>query len=451
MGSCGDPNADLSFREVEQRIDSVLNAFEPEVAGISVKTFTAEVANRILRSVRERRPRITTVVGGPHITLDGLKYVGENKIDFGIQGEGEDRLPALCECLKGDAKIGEMDGLLYWQDGALQRNPCGPNTIDLDSVGFPNYNSFTSVTANGGVIWEYPLLSSRGCPYHCSYCSMPAIMGGDWRYREASNVLDELKHARTKYGSKRFTVVDDNFTLKLSRVEALCDAIISEDLGMPWNSQNGIRADRINERIARKMKRAGCRYVWIGIESADAFVFNAINKGERLEDIRKGIRNLKSAGIGVGGFFILGLPYSTRESDLKSMDFVREQGIDGFWFNFVPYPHTEADAWVRAHGRLLRHCEGALQFGGNGMDPIFETAEYSGNERIQTFNEIHVSLGYYDRLIDPALPQWEQWRKTLDIVRQHGFERVVSLLFFILRHNARLLKNGIVSSFESLR
>ena len=98
-----------------------------------------------------------------------------------------------------------------------------------------------------------------------------------------------------------------------------------------------------------------------------------------------------------------------------------------------------------------RHCEGALQFGGNGMDPIFETAEYSGNERIQTFNEIHVSLGYYDRLIDPALPQWEQWRKTLDIVRQHGFERVVSLLFFILRHNARLLKNGIVSSFESLR
>ena len=190
--------------------------------------------------------------------------------------------------------------------------------------------------------------------------------------------------------------------------------------------------------MANKMKRSGCHYVWIGIESADEKVFNAINKGEKLGDIKTGIKHLKNAGIRVGGFFIVGLPYSTKDADLKSVDFVKGLGIDGWWFNFVPYPHTQAWNWVQTHGKILRSRDGVLQFGTNSIDPVFETEEYSKESRINAYNEIHIKLNYFDRLVDPSLNQREKWRRAFKIVRPYGLKTMLLLLIFILKHNVKL-------------
>ncbi len=265
-------------------------------------------------------------------------------------------------------------------------------------------------------------------------------MGGRWRSRTADRVVEELQHAKQKYQISSFTVVDDNFTFDLERVEKICDLLISERVSLPWNSQNGIRADRINEVLAEKMERSGCQYVWIGIETADEEVFRHINKGMKLVDIEKGIEQLKYARIRVGGFFILGLPYSTRETDLKSIDFVREHGIDGWWFNFVPYPQTEAWSWVQAHGRLLRSLEGALQFGTQNIEPVFDTEEYPKESRMKTYDEIHIRLRYFDRLVDPSLNQWGKWLRVLKIVTPYGIGKILSLLIFIIKYNTKLAK-----------
>lgn len=443
IGICGDPNPELPVNELEKRIVNILNDFRPQILGVSVKTFTVEISKRIFDFVSDGQKDISTVAGGPHITLDGLKFIKGSKVDYGIQGEGEYTSLELCNALENGESIENIEGLFYRKDGSIHHSPRNDLIKDIDAVPFPYYENFTSVIDNRGIIKEYPILTSRGCPYKCSYCSMPRIMGGRWRYRVSEGVIKELQRAKQKYHSSSFTIVDDNFTLNLQRVENICDLLISEKMDLPWNNQNGIRADRISEDMAGKMKSAGCRYVWIGIESADKDVFNAIEKGEKLEDIKAGIKHLKKAGIRVGGFFIIGLPYSTKVSDLKSVDFAKEQGIDGFWFNFVPYPHTRASEWVQTHGRALRSSDGALQFGSNSIDPVFETEEYTKEERINAYNDIHIKMKYFDRLVDPSLKQIEKWPKVFQLVTSYGFRATIAFLMFILKHNIRLMKRMV--------
>jgi anaerobic magnesium-protoporphyrin IX monomethyl ester cyclase len=451
IGRCGDPNPEISIQEIETRVAHALTGHEPGIVGVSVKTFTALIGESIVRFVKNLRPQILCVAGGPHITLDGARFVRESGADFGFQGEGEFGFPALCNALEGNGVAEEVEGLFYQRNGEVRQNKPGIPVEKLDSLMFPNYRYFSSVVANGGRIPEYPLLTSRGCPYNCSYCSMPEIMGRKWRPRDPINVIEELRQAKSKYRSTSFTVVDDNMTLGTRRVEQICDLLISEQLNLPWNSQNGIRADRVTQELARKMKQSGCRHVWVGIESADDEVFAQIDKGESLQDIRVGIRNLREAGIRVGGFFIVGLPGSTRERDLKMTSFVRDLGIDCFVFGFVPYPKTRANDWVRQYGMMLRPSSGALQFGAGDFQPVFETVDYSKAERIKTFNEINVKLHCFANLADSSLPQGKRWRRVYRIVRPYGAKAVGALLFFIVRHNAALSRMSLLNFFQRMR
>lgn len=449
IGICGEPNPDMPVHELEARINSAVDDFGPELFGVSVKTFTAGIAGHIFKMIHTNRPEITTIAGGPHVTLDGSNFIRENGINFGIQGEGEYTAVEVCNALSENGGIEHLEGVFYWKDGQLLHNSRNNVIKDLDALPFPYYSNFSSVIENGGVMKEYPVLSSRGCPYKCTYCSMPKIMGSKWRFREPRTVIAELTHAKQEYHCTSFAVVDDNLTLNLTRVERICDLLISERLNLSWNCQNGIRADRIREDLAKKMKKSGCRFVWIGIESADEKVFKEIKKGERLEDIKKGIRCLQDAGIRVGGFFITGLPHSTRDSDLKAVDFVKENGIDAWWFNFVPYPHTEAWEWVQLNGKILRPIHGVLQYGSNEIDPVFETDDYTRDTRIKTYNEIHIKLGFFDRLADPSLNQADKWTRIYKKVRPYGLWTTVLFLIYIMKYNVRSMAKRTKARIET--
>jgi anaerobic magnesium-protoporphyrin IX monomethyl ester cyclase len=443
VGLCGAPNSEMAESELGDRITAAVREFEPDLVGVSVKTFTVGSTRQILACLKGGGSGVKTVVGGPHITLDGNQFVQVHGVDFGIQGEGEYAVAELCRALEAGKPPERVAGCFYWKDGRLSHNEAGGMIEDLDTLPFPSYDEFSSVRANGGRLREYPLLSSRGCPYKCSYCSMPTIMGRQWRSHSVDRVLDELLRAKRDYGSTSFTVIDDNFTLDLQRVEQIVDRLIAKNVGLPWSSQNGIRADRISLELARKMQRSGCEYVWVGVESADETVFRDIHKGETLEDIETGIGHLKRAGIRVGGFFVTGLPLSTREADLKSVDFAKRNGIDAWWFNFVPYPHTDAWDWVQAHGRMLRSPEGAAQYGTSGIDPVFDTEEYPRQSRVEAYNEIQIRMGYFDRLAKPSLRQVWKWRIACKAVLSSRFRAIPSLVAFIVRYNVRMLLNRV--------
>ena len=442
-GSCGDPNPEMPLQEVEERVSSTVKRFEPDLFGVSVKTFTSRISKIIFKSAKKQKKDLITLAGGAHITLDGYSYMKEIGIDFGVKGEGDYTTLELCDTLEKQGNVNTLAGLLYWENNNLLQNPRNEGITDLDQLPFPDYSNFTSVMDNGDTLNEYPILTSRGCVFQCSYCSMPEIMGKVWRSQSPERVLNELLHAKEIYNIKRFTVIDDNFTLNIKRAEDICDQLISNNIDLPWSSQNGIRADRISETLATKMGRSGCEYVWIGVESADEKVFEWINKGETLEDIVRGIRYLKEAGIRVGGFFITGLPLSSRKSDLKAVEFVKNLKIDAWWFQFIPYPYTKAWDWVKENGRILRPIEGAIQYGGAKIDPVFETDNYSREDRIKTYNEIHIRMHYFDRLSEASGKSFFRWFSVLKKIMPYGPGIVSSFIIFLIKNYLRILKSGL--------
>ncbi len=435
-GGYGSPNSVPEDSVIDEMVKKAMADFNPEMVGVSVKSFTADISARIYKVARQCNPKVITVVGGPHVSLDGYPYLEKNNIDFGFDSEAEVSFPQLIKALESgdEEQFTEIGGLIYRRQGELVCNQREAIIKELDDLPLPDYTDFTSVQKWGGHIYDYPLLTSRGCPYMCTYCSLPSIMGRKWRSQSATMVLKEIKYAIEKHGISRFSVVDDNFTLHRDRAGEICDAMIANNINIPWTSQNGIRADKITEELARKMRQAGCRHVWIGIEAADEELFETINKGERLPEVRDGIKKFLAAGIGVGGFFIVGMPYATREKDLKTVDFVKELGIDAWWFNFVPYPYTAAYDWVVKNAKILRPIDGIAQYGSGEITPVFETEEYKAEQRMQTYEEIHVRMGFFDRLFDPDQSYTWNLSKSYQRAAKYGLMGRKNFAAFTVKH-----------------
>jgi radical SAM superfamily enzyme YgiQ (UPF0313 family) len=177
-------------------------------------------------------------------------------------------------------------------------------------------------------------MTSLGCPYACKFC-----MAGKrkWRPRSAENCAAEVKRAAERWGISAFQILDDCFNFNHERVMEFCALV--KPLNVKWYCNNGLRADRINEEQARAMYDAGCRHITFGIESANDDILKAINKGENLEQISDAIEYTSKAGIQTAGFFLIGLPGSSFETDMKSLEWARARKISPHFSYFVPPEH----------------------------------------------------------------------------------------------------------------
>jgi radical SAM superfamily enzyme YgiQ (UPF0313 family) len=376
----------------EQFLMNTLKDFKPDVIGISVKSFTSRYVRDIVKISRTLYPRIPIIVGGPHITLDGINFVKQEDVDIGVIGEGEQTILDLCRYFLGRRNIEKVDGIIYKNNGKIEITPFREFTKNLDKIPFPLYDNFSSVRASSGKIVEYPLITSRGCPYNCIYCSVKKISGKIWRFRSPKNIIKELIKAKEKYDIQSFCVLDDNFTLDMNRAKKICDELLSSGLSLKWSCPNGVRADRSDKELLTKMRESGCTSISIGVESADPYVFMRIKKGEKFKDIKRAIQLAKHLGLKVTGFFIIGLPYSTFEKDLKSIDFAKKMSIYAVWNLLVPYPYTEAYEWVNKHGKMLMDWKMGFHVPENPL-PVFETLNYPASKRIRAYYKAIIRTG----------------------------------------------------------
>lgn len=366
-------------------------AFAPDYIGFSVKSATLASAVLLHRCLQEACPSATFLYGGPHVTLAAESLLDEVPGAYLFRGEAEYALPAfVTRHHAGERILGDLPGLLYRDaEGQVQGSP--PQAIsDLDALPWPDFSVFDVSDAP----FDYPLLTSRGCPYHCTYCSVPLISGSRWRPRSAESVLDELEHVVGTLKKTSVVIVDDNFTLHRGRVEALCRGILERGIRFTWSCANGIRADRLWPEVARAMVEAGCREVAFGMESWDEDVFAALSKGESRQDVRRGIETAQAAGLKVTGFFMIGLPGATYRKDLRTLAFARRLKLDNYYFGLtVPYPGTELWRWAQAHARFLipwqntYHISEVFREGPDRvkLEPVFETADYPAEQRRRLF------------------------------------------------------------------
>lgn len=354
-----------------------IDSYNPDVVGVSAFTYTFADAVKIAEYAKEKGKKV--IMGGPHASLLKEQILKENKcIDFVVAGEGELSLPDLL------AKMGK----------GAEKVVRSPLITDLDYLSFPDYTSLGIKTLK-----KYPLLTSRGCPYACTYCSVGLIMGRQWRPRKAEKVVEELNHAKEKYGVAEFHILDDNFTFNIERAKEICRLLISEKIGIPWACPNGIRADKIDEELMALMKEAGCRAIAIGVESGDPEVFKKINKGETHDDIIRAVGLCRKYGITMQGFFIIGLPGSTLAAEKRSIDFslkLRKLGLTtAAWNMAVPYPGTALEKWVNENGRFIGKVIGRPNIQGLENEPVFETDDFTAEERKKASKLANLAWGNY--------------------------------------------------------
>ena len=352
-----------------------------EMVCISASTFSFLEALDNARTVRQESPDSLIALGGPHTTIEPEKILENPEFDVLVIGEGEEAIVELASAIEAEDGFGghmveKINGIACRHEGAFRRAPIRPWNEDLDSLSFPAFHLFPME-----IYHHYPVITSRGCPYDCVFCPSKLIWGRTWRARSPGNIVREIEHALERYDwkDKFFAFLDDTFTLDKARAEAICDGILEADLGIRWINL-GIRADRVTSTLAAKMKRAGCEFVGLGIESANPEVLKNIKKGETLEEITEGIRILQKVGLPVFGYFMIGNPGDTPETIRETMAYVKRMGIVGTAFSSaIPYPGTRLWKFVEEEGRFL--MRDYYRFHNFKNKPVFETPAFSARQR----------------------------------------------------------------------
>lgn len=234
---------------------------------------------------------------------------------------------------------------LEWQNGISFKEEFG------DEYPFPDYELFDSFPVfekkwkNGQ--WKYAIMTSLGCPYSCSYCM---CKNRGWKARTPENAYREIKQAVEKWGIKKFQILDDCFNFDQKRTVEFCRLIVS--LKMSWSCTNGVRADRLNEESAKAMANSGCEDVSFGIESTNPDILKNIKKGETMAQIESAVKIAKKYFNKVNGYFIIGLPGSSYEKDLASLNWAKSMGINAHFSYHVPSKEgaIETDALFYGQG-----------------------------------------------------------------------------------------------------
>jgi len=211
-------------------------------------------------------------------------------------------------------------------------------TINIDfsdSLPFPRYelfDSFNYLSTNWQIgLWHYPLLTSIGCPYQCSFC---AARNRTYKMRSIDNCIEELRIAKEKYKIRSFEIIDDVFNLYKERVIEFCEKVAA--LKLSWLCSNGLRADRFDEEEAEALISAGCHTVGFGVESIFNDILEKIHKGEKIEQIEEAIKIAKKYFSEVKGYFIVGLPSSNYDKDLASILWAKKMGIKAVVSYYIP-------------------------------------------------------------------------------------------------------------------
>ncbi|TEU19442.1 MAG: radical SAM protein [Anaerolineales bacterium] len=360
----------------DEPLGDILDRGKFEVVGISS---TTPLINEAWEAAREAKAHgAVTILGGPHLTLLPDESMQRPEVDLVVRGEGEDAIVEIASNLQPPtsnlqspqlyerAVWSRIAGLSFRDEsGQIVHNPPRPLRKGLDSIPFPAHHLFkieryTNLQPlTDGLdpkARAYTIVTSRGCPYNCIYCSK-AVTGRIWRPRSPENVVAEWHWLVRDLGATEIGVTDDTMTLDMERAKAICRMLIAEGLNtVPWITIHGINARNTDEELLRLMKQAGCKRVGFGVESGNQCVLDSIKKQQTVDEVRRAFANAKKAGLETMGFFIFGLPADTEETMEDTIRLALE--LDPELANFMiaaPFPGTEMYNIVLREGHLFSH------------------------------------------------------------------------------------------------
>jgi anaerobic magnesium-protoporphyrin IX monomethyl ester cyclase len=334
-------------------VERELRSFNPDVVGITSVTPSIYEAYKVAETAKKVREDCTVILGGPHATFMPRQTMKECEyIDIIVRGEGEETTRELIENIEKGVPLNKVKGITFRKENGIIDTEPRPFIKNIDDIPFPSRDLLPMHLYKFNGVKYTTMLTSRGCPFGCSFCSSSRLFGGYWRGRSPENVLEEIKTVYGEYGIRNIEFMDDTFTLDQKRAEKICDGIIEQGWDISWGASS--RVDTLSKELAEKMKKAGCWIIFLGIESGSQKILDTIGKRITLEQAKKAVEILKDAGIQVLGSFIIGFIQDTKETIKETIKFAKSLNLDYAEFSILtPYPGTPIFDYAKKNNTLL--------------------------------------------------------------------------------------------------
>ena len=330
---------DMDFKDVEKE----LLKRKPDLVALTALTPTIGRALETAQVVKETLPDAIVVMGGYHPTFNFIETLEDENVDIVIRGEGEYIMLNLVQALENQSSLHDVKGIVFEDKNSKEIvvNPEAPLIQDSDELPFPALNLLP--------MKKYRLLdmdthmttmiTTRGCPMQCSFCSSAAMHGKKIRERSVENIVDEIEYLKTNYDIDTIAFMDDTFTLKKRKVMAICDEILKRNIEIMWGCTS--RVDTLDEKLLKKMKEAGCITIFIGVESADQQQLDNMCKNTTIAKIENAFKIAHKLKIRTIASVALGMPGDTKEIMNKTVKFVHKLKPNYAIYSLAtPYPGT---------------------------------------------------------------------------------------------------------------
>ncbi len=360
----------LSSHMTEDDIIKAIKAGDPKVIGLSSLTPMFNRAVQISKKIQECFPEKLIIIGGQHASIMTRDVLSENEcFDIVVCGEGENTVLELMnsfsagnydkrEFLNNVDRLSKIKGIAFHKGNTIVQNPPCDHIKDLDTLPFPawdllpmeNYIPLPNQYMRQPVVH---MITTRGCPFVCSFCSCNAVFGRTIRSHSPQRVIEAIKHVKKKYGAKEIMFWDDTITVNKKWIKDVCRKMIDGKLDITWSCLS--RVDTIDREMVHLMKKAGCWNLLFGFEAGTQELLDNIKKGIKLEQCKKVMKWTKEEGIEVRASFMLALPGETPEMAEETIKFAIELDPDYAQFLITtPYPGTSLHDNIEKYGTVSK-------------------------------------------------------------------------------------------------
>ncbi len=351
----------VRFGISDEAIQEIIAREKPKIIGItSMYSIYSRDVIEIAATIKRADPAITVVIGGNHASSYWKQVARNRHVDYVVVGEGEETFLELCRYLIDGKDCREIAGLA-WRDAQSQVVKTSPrqHIQDLDTIPIPDLSlvDYRKYLGDGNPFGLRPpaagIVSSRGCPMKCVYCTIKAVWGRTWRGRSATHVVDEIEQIHHAYGVREFAFLDDSAGVDKKRLADICDEIVRRRLNIKWTTPNGIAHWMLTTELLDKMKASGCYRITFGIESGNPETRKFLGKPFPLEQAKHLIQHANRIGMWTNCTNILGFPYETRESIRDTVAFAKTCGTDfACFYLLIPQPTSDVYQFFKKEGLL---------------------------------------------------------------------------------------------------
>lgn len=339
---------------------------QADLVGISTITPTANDAYQVLETVKQLG-NIPVVMGGPHVTFLTEEALSKGA-DYVVRGEGEEAFLELLRHLGGDGvSLESIAGLSYQEDEIFRHNVDRPRIADLSGLPWPDLG----LIERGERIKTTPVMTSRGCPFKCNFCSVTTIFGHKYRFRDTEDVIEELKFHHSTHPGNSVFFYDDNFASNAAHTKEMLREMQRLDIPARWSAQVRVEIARDPE-LMQLLQDTRCNYLYLGLESVNPATLESYHKSQTVEDISEAVRVIHKHKIAVHGMFVLGSDEDDVKSIKETVKFAKKAHIDTVQFlALIPLPGTEVFRELEKQDRILSYDWGKY----DGHHVVFQPAQ----------------------------------------------------------------------------